>query len=231
MKFKERCIREDEDGVRLVFPKEEEIEDILNLSDLSIEDDVLPDLADLSVDEDKDQEEEFEEEEYRAKDPVKKFQLEGHDRSSTLNNKFPEETFEDTTLKDLSHFQNFIRNNFKDHPQYKKMMPDQHQPARLYGTAKTHKFDSYDEITTDNIKLRPIMDQQGTMVYNASQVIADYLRPLAENKYIIKDSLSFPTFLSENKLNEDEEDVSYDVESLSTNVPVDDTIEYIIIMA
>ena len=135
---------------------------------------------------------------------------------------------EDTTLKDLSHFQNFIRNNFKDHPQYKKMMPDQHQPARLYGTAKTHKFDSYDEITTDNIKLRPIMDQQGTMVYNASQVIADYLRPLSENKYIIKDSLSFPTFLSENRLNEDEEDVSYDVESLFTNVPVDDTIEYII---
>ena len=95
--FKERCIQEDEDGVRLVFPKEEEIEDILNISDLSIEDDVLPDLADLSVDQDQ---REFEEEEYRTKDSVKKFQLEGHDRSSCLNNKFPEETFEDTTLTD-----------------------------------------------------------------------------------------------------------------------------------
>ena len=52
------------------------------------------------------------------------------------------------------------------------MMPDYHQPARLYGTAKTHKFDNYNNITSENIKLRPIMDQSGTMVYNTSQVIA-----------------------------------------------------------
>ena len=50
---------------------------------------------------------------------------------------------EDTTLSDLSHFQTFIRNNFKKHRQFKKMIPDYHQPARLYGTAKTHKFDNY----------------------------------------------------------------------------------------
>ena len=97
--FKERCIQEDEDGVRLVFPKEEEVEDILNLSDLSIEDDVPPGLIDLSIEDDNHQGE-FDEEEYRAKDPVKKFQLEGHNRSSCLNNKFPEEVFEDDTVMD-----------------------------------------------------------------------------------------------------------------------------------
>ena len=72
------------------------------------------------------------------------------------------------------------------------------------------------------------MDQSGTMVYNASQVIAEYLRPLGENKYVIKDCLSFPEILVNNKINADEEDLSYDVTSLFTNVPIDDTIEYII---
>ena len=108
------------------------------------------------------------------------------------------------------------------------MMPDSHQPARLYGIAKTHKFENYDEITADNIKLRPIMDQSGTMVYNTSQIIAEYLSPLGENNYVIKDTLSFPQILIQNKINQDEEDISYDVESLFTNVPIDDTIGYII---
>ena len=45
---------------------------------------------------------------------------------------------EDTIMSDLKHFQTFIRDHFKDHPKYKKMMPDTHQSARLYGTGKTH---------------------------------------------------------------------------------------------
>ena len=72
------------------------------------------------------------------------------------------------------------------------------------------------------------MDQSGTMVYTTSQVIADYLSPLNDSKYIIKDTLKFPSILEENILKEDEEDISYDVESLFTNVPIDETIEYIL---
>ena len=108
------------------------------------------------------------------------------------------------------------------------MLPASHRPARMYGTAKTHKFKNYEEITVENLKLRPIMDQSGTMVYSASQIIAEYIRPLNNSKYIIKDTLQFPKILSENTLKEDEEDISYDVVSLFTNVPVNDTIEYIL---
>ena len=72
------------------------------------------------------------------------------------------------------------------------------------------------------------MDQSGTMVYNTSQVIAGYLSPLAENKYIIKDTLSFPKIIYENKIKDDEEYILYDVESLFTNVPIDETIDHII---
>ena len=98
----------------------------------------------------------------------------------------------------------------------------------MSGSAKTHKFDNHEDITVENLKLRPIMDQSGTMVYTTSQIIAEYLNPLNDSKYIIKDSLTFPSILEENPIKEDEEDVSYDVESLFTNVPIDETIEYIL---
>ena len=72
------------------------------------------------------------------------------------------------------------------------------------------------------------MDQCGTMVYSTSQVIAEYLSPLDDSKYVIKDTLTFPRILTETKLKENEEDISYDVTSLFTNVPIDDTIDYIL---
>ena len=135
---------------------------------------------------------------------------------------------EDTTFKDLELFRSFLYRHFKDHPKYKKMLPASHRPARMYGSAKTHKFDNYEDITVENLKLRPIMDQSGTMVYTASQILAEYLGPLNDSKYIIKDTLKFPSILEENRLEQDEEDISYDVESLFTNVPIDETIEYIL---
>ena len=138
------------------------------------------------------------------------------------------EESEDTTVEDLKHFKDFLYRNFKSHPKYHKMLPKSHRPARMYGTAKTHKFDSYDQITVENLKLRPIMDQSGTMMYTAAQIIADYIKPLNDSKYIIKDTLTFPSILSENEIQEDEEDISYDVESLFTNVPIEETIEHIL---
>ena len=68
----------------------------------------------------------------------------------------------DNTLKDLKTFRHFLYRNFKDHPNYDKMLPKSNQPARLYGTAKTHKFGSPDKITTDELKFRPIIAQTRT---------------------------------------------------------------------
>ena len=72
------------------------------------------------------------------------------------------------------------------------------------------------------------MDQYGTMVYTATQVIAQYICPVNDSKYIIKDTLKFPSISAENPLKPDEEDVSYDVASLFTNMPVEEAIEYIL---
>ena len=48
----------------------------------------------------------------------------------------------DNTLKELSQFQDFLYKNFHNYKRYKDVQPDSNQAARLYGTAKTHKFET-----------------------------------------------------------------------------------------
>ena len=51
------------------------------------------------------------------------------------------------------------------------MRPKSNQPARLYATAKTHKFNDLDEITVIKLKFRPIVDPTGTATCDATKVI------------------------------------------------------------
>ena len=53
------------------------------------------------------------------------------------------------------------------------------------------------------------------------------MRPLTRNKFVIKDCLLFPDILKSTVLENDEEILSYDVESLFTNIPIKETIDYI----
>ena len=108
------------------------------------------------------------------------------------------------------------------------MRPTSIQPARLFATAKTHKFTDTKQININNLKLRPIIDQTGTHLYDCSKIIAQYLQPLAINKYTISDTLSFPDILRENPLDSNEEYVSYDVDSLFTSIRLGETIDFIL---
>ena len=80
------------------------------------------------------------------------------------------------TLKELSRFQDFLYRNFHNYERYKDMQPDSNQPVRLYGTAKTHKFKTLEDITVASLKYRPVIDQTGEFTYNAAKVISDYLK-------------------------------------------------------
>ena len=136
---------------------------------------------------------------------------------------------EDKMLEDLKLFRNFIYCNFKKYEHYEKMLPTSNQPGQLHGTAKTHKFDNTADITVDNLKFSPIIAQSGTYTYNAAQVIANYLKPLCNNEHIIPNTQEFAKIIREqDPLKSNEQYVSYDVESLFTNVSVHKTIEYII---
>ena len=99
------------------------------------------------------------------------------------------------------------------------MKPTSSQPARLFATAKTHKFTDTKQININTLKFRQIIDQTGTHLYDCSKIIAQYLQALAINKYTIFDNLSFPDILQENLLDSNEEYVSYDVDSLFTSIP------------
>ena len=137
---------------------------------------------------------------------------------------------EDKTLNDLRKFQDFLRKNFKDKfARYQDMRPMSNQSGRIYATAETHKFNSLDDINVDNLTFRPIISQAGTYTYNAAKVIPEYPKPLCSNQYKISDTQEFASLIKDRPpLNDDEEYVSYDVDSPFTDIPVAETIEYII---
>ena len=103
---------------------------------------------------------------------------------------------EDNTLKDLKSFQDFLTRNFKSSLPLNKVKPTSNQPAFLYGTAKTHKFQNSEQITKDNLKLRPIVSTCGTFYYETAKFLASYLLRLTENEYSIKTTTDFAERLS-----------------------------------
>ena len=135
----------------------------------------------------------------------------------------------DTTKQGLQPFHSFLYRNFKNHPNYDKMRPKSNQPARLYATAKAYKFNDLDKTTTEKFRFRPIVDQTGNATYNAVKVIGEYLEPLARNKHKINDCLNFSDMIKAlASLQINEEYVLYDVDSLFTNIPLKETIDYFI---
>ena len=99
----------------------------------------------------------------------------------------------------------------------------------FFCTAKTHKFDRLNDVTVDNLKLRPIIDQSNTYTSSAAKVLSKYLKPLQDEEYMLNDTLKFPELIKRlPPKGLGERDVSYDVEALFTSVPIDDTIEFIL---
>ena len=68
----------------------------------------------------------------------------------------------DTTLSDMKKYQDFLHWNLKGkYDRYKDMRPISNQPSKIYATAKTHKFDSLENTTIQNLKFQPIISQIG----------------------------------------------------------------------
>ena len=91
---------------------------------------------------------------------------------------------------------------------------------------KTHKFVNSSEITAEKLKLRPIVSTVGTYYYQTAKHLASYLLPLTDNQFNLRNTLDFSDCLSDVTLAEDEILVSYDVSSLFTQVPLEETIDY-----
>ncbi|CAH2088741.1 unnamed protein product [Euphydryas editha] len=93
------------------------------------------------------------------------------------------------------------------------------QPPKLYGLPKIHKRD---------VPLRPIVSQTDSPTYELAKHVASVLQPLVgHTSSYVKDSRHFVRILQDTKLEEQECMLSFDVESLFTNVPIDDCLEVI----
>ena len=89
-----------------------------------------------------------------------------------------------------------------------------------YGTLEMQKFSSSDSFH----KLRPIVSAKGTFNYNLTRFICGLYSPLVPNDYPCKDTFSFVSQIKNANLSK-KFLVSYDVTSLFTNIPIQETID------
>ena len=100
--------------------------------------------------------------------------------------------------------------------------PSGSNPGRLYGLPKIHK----EKI---NVPLRPVLSAIGTFNYNLGKVLKQMLSNIVQNEVVVKDSFAVVEELkSLHKSASEYTMVSFDVASLYTNIPLDETIEIIL---
>ena len=101
-----------------------------------------------------------------------------------------------------------------------QLSPNGPNPARLYGLPKIHKP------PLDGLpKFRPIISQIGSPTYHIAKFLLKFVQPFSTNKYTVRDTFHFVSLLD----GKDHRLVmaSLDVESLFTNIPLNETIEIV----
>ena len=109
---------------------------------------------------------------------------------------------------------------------YSKIYRTGPSPRKFYRTAKLNKVPN--NSTVEDLPLRPIISNIGTATYDLAKYLAQLLKPLSELQYTIKDSKTFTKRLKKIRIPRKYKMVSFDVVSLFTKVPLDETIDIII---
>ncbi len=121
----------------------------------------------------------------------------------------------ETELKDI--LKRLLKNKSIDQKFEKLLTCQGSQPAKLYGLTKIHKAGH---------PLRPVLSMIDTVQYRVAKVLDSLLSPLISNDFEIRDSFDFKDFILNQAPKCDSECmVSFDVSSLFTNVPIDETID------
>lgn len=92
-------------------------------------------------------------------------------------------------------------------------------PGIMYGLPKVHK---------SNFPLRPIVSSIKTAGYNLAKFLLPMITPLTVNQYSVSNSKCFSEEITNLNLPSEFVMTSYDVESLFTNVPLNETIDIIL---
>ena len=110
--------------------------------------------------------------------------------------------------------------NFFNDNECDKLYASGSAPARIYGSPKMHKFSSSDSFP----KFHPIVSSIGTFNYNLAHFLCDLCSPLVPNDYSCKDTFTFVSQIKNANLS-NKIIVSYDVTSLFTSIPLQETID------
>ena len=100
---------------------------------------------------------------------------------------------------------------------YKNLYPQGSQPGVLYGLSKIHK-----PLVNNIPKLRPNLSALNTGTYKWAKFFVPFLQDITSNEYTLKDSFEFAKVIRQQY--SDLYMASLDVDSLFTNVPLDETI-------
>ena len=101
-----------------------------------------------------------------------------------------------------------------------RIYPSGSQPSRLYGTPKVHKIKSNSAFPS----FRPTISSIGSFNHNLSRFLCDMLTPFIPTNYCTQDSFSFVKEVQEVSVS-DHFMVFYDVCSLFTSIPLNETID------
>lgn len=96
-------------------------------------------------------------------------------------------------------------------------MPIGGQPGKMYGLCKVHK-----EPTDGHKPFRPILSAINTPTYQLAKFLIPMLKPFTVNEFTTKDSFTFSDDIR--KQNSNLFMTSFDVDSLFTNIPLNETI-------
>ncbi|XP_068735304.1 uncharacterized protein [Montipora capricornis] len=131
---------------------------------------------------------------------------------------------DDATLLREGQLQRFLRNLKKndeiENTIYDKTYPSGSQPARIYGLPKMHKVQDH----SSTPPFWPIVSSIGTYNYNLAKYLCTLLNPHIPNDYCAHDTFTFVSEVTRlHTLNKFM--VSFDVESLFTNIPLIESID------
>ena len=110
----------------------------------------------------------------------------------------------------------YIRHYIKPHDDKAfKNLPSGTQPGKLYGTCKVHK---------NGNPLRPVVSMIGTPEYDLAKYLDSFIKPNIPDKFMLNSTFSFIDKIKSFEFRPGDKLVSFDVESLFTNVPLEETI-------
>ena len=125
-------------------------------------------------------------------------------------------------MKNEKFIQSYLRENVKAHVDkfvYDNLYQTGSQPGKLYGMCKVHK---------EGYPLRPVISMINTAEYKLAKWLDSYIKPNIPTQYSVASTSEFLNGLNDMAFSGDDRMVSFDVVSLFTNIPLSETIDFIV---